>query len=300
MAERTDAISGVLNIDKPPGWTSHDVVARVRRIANQRRVGHAGTLDPMATGVLVVCLGKATRITEYLVLGHKRYRATIRFGLSTDTWDIEGQTTEERPIDGLSQTALIALLPTLTGVIAQTPPMYSAIKVNGQPLHRLARKGITVERQPRRVDIYVLEPLSWEPPDLTLDVECSKGTYIRSLAHDLGQMAGTGATLAALRRSAVGPFAIKEATPLDQLWAEREDGAWRERLTPLYQALADWPRVIVAEDVISDLRHGRTVALPLAERPEIVAAFDSDRQLAAILQPLPDSELWQPTKVFVQ
>ena len=300
MAKRSDTVSGVLNVDKPSGWTSHDVVARMRGIAQQRRVGHAGTLDPMATGVLVVCLGKATRLSEYLVQGRKRYRATIRFGLTTDTWDIEGQTLETRPLHGLVEQDLAALLPRLTGEIEQTPPMYSAIKLNGQPLHRLARKGITVERAPRRVEVHALTLISWQSPDLLLDVECSKGTYVRSLAYDLGQLAGCGATLAALRRTAVGPFQASQATPLDQLWGEREDDLWQQRLTPLYEALSEWPRVTVGEEVLEELRFGRPAALPISERPNMLAVFDSDRRLAAIVAPQPESELWQPSKVFIQ
>jgi len=300
MAKRSDTVSGVLNVDKPSGWTSHDVVARMRGIAQQRRVGHAGTLDPMATGVLVVCLGKATRLSEYLVQGHKRYRATIRFGLTTDTWDMDGQPLETRPLDGLSEQDLVALLPRQSGEIEQTPPMYSAIKVNGQPLHRLARKGITVERAPRRVEIHALTPISWESPDLLLDVECSKGTYVRSLAYDLGQLAGCGATLAALRRTAVGPFDVLQATPLDQLWDERGNDGWQRHLTPLYQALAEWPRIIVGAEALEELRFGRPAALPISERPDMVAVFDSNRQLAAIVAPQPESELWRPSKVFTQ
>jgi len=300
MPKRSGTVSGVLNVDKPSGWTSHDVVARMRGIAQQRRVGHAGTLDPMATGVLVVCLGKATRLSEYLVQGRKRYRATIRFGLTTDTWDIEGQTLETRPLHGLVEQDLAALLPRLTGEIEQTPPMYSAIKLNGQPLHRLARKGITVERAPRRVEVHALTLISWQSPDLLLDVECSKGTYVRSLAYDLGQLAGCGATLAALRRTAVGPFQASQATPLDQLWGEREDDLWQQRLTPLYEALSEWPRVTVGEEVLEELRFGRPAALPISERPNMLAVFDSDRRLAAIVAPQPESELWQPSKVFIQ
>jgi len=300
MPRRSEAISGVLNVDKPSGWTSHDVVARMRGIAQQRRVGHAGTLDPMATGVLVVCLGQATRLSEYLVQGNKRYRATVRFGLTTDTWDTEGQTIETRPLGDLREQDLVALLPRLTGEIEQTPPMYSAIKVNGQPLHRLARKGITVEREPRRVEVQALIPISWESPDLILDVECSKGTYVRSLAHDLGILAGCGATLAALRRTAVGPFSASQATPLGQLWEERENDVWQRHLTPLYEALAEWPRVTVGAETLEELRFGRPAPLPIRERPDIVAVFDSDRLLAAIVTPQSESELWQPSKVFIQ
>ncbi|MCD6519847.1 MAG: tRNA pseudouridine(55) synthase TruB, partial [Anaerolineae bacterium] len=180
-------VSGILNIDKPKGLTSHDVVDRVRRLAKQRRVGHAGTLDPLATGVLILCLGGATRIVEYLSESPKAYRATIRFGLVTDTWDLEGKVIEEREWQGLSLAEIQQVLSQFQGTIEQVPPMYSALKHQGKPLYKLARQGITVARKPRRVEIYRLSILDWRPPELVLEVECSKGTYIRSLAYELGQ-----------------------------------------------------------------------------------------------------------------
>lgn len=299
MSRSKNPIIGVLNIDKPQGWTSHDVVARVRRVAHQRRVGHAGTLDPLATGVLVVCLGKATRLVEYLVAGRKAYRATVRFGVTTDTWDATGQVLEERPVSALSRANVQELLPLFSGRIQQTPPMYSALKHQGQPLHRLARRGITVERKSRRVEIYHLTMVEWCPPEIVLEVECSKGTYIRALAHDIGQALGCGAMLSSLARTAVGRFTLEDAVPLDALWQARSDGRWQQHLITLYDALGGYDRVTIDAATIEHLRHGRSVALDLPREPAFYGAFDAQGQLIAILEPAPEPELWKPAKVFV-
>ena len=190
MAGNVGQISGLLNIDKPTGLTSHDVVARIRKLAKQKKVGHAGTLDPLATGVLLVCLGQATRLIEYVMAGRKQYRATIHFGLTTDTLDADGQVIAERDASHLTEAELRQILPAFQGQIEQVPPIFSALKQGGQPLYKLARAGKTVEVAPRRVTIDSLKWLDWQPPKLTLEVVCSPGTYVRSLARDLGEAAG--------------------------------------------------------------------------------------------------------------
>ena len=238
-------VSGVLNIDKPQGWTSHDVVAKVRWLAKQRRVGHAGTLDPMATGVLLVCLGKATRVAEYLAARPKTYRATIRFGLVTDTWDAEGQPVSEHSTSDLTRGAIEAVLPRFRGPISQIPPMYSAVKRDGQPLYKLARLGQVVDREARPVEIYRLDVLAWRPAELDVEIVCSKGTYIRSLAHDLGQAVGTGAHLSALVRNAIGSAEVAQAVTLGTLEAAFESGLWSEHLVPMHRALDFLPHVVV-------------------------------------------------------
>ena len=210
-------ITGILNIDKPQGLTSHDVVARTRRLADQRRIGHAGTLDPMATGVLVVCLGRATRIVEYVTAGLKAYRARVRFGETTDTWDADGEVVKREVVGDLTLAAIEGALPQFRGRIEQVPPMYSALKHEGVPLYRLAREGVTIARKPRAVEVYDLEVREWQRPILELDVRCSKGTYVRALAHDLGQALGVGAHLSGLIRTAVGPFRLCDAVELDTL-----------------------------------------------------------------------------------
>ncbi|MHB1317282.1 MAG: tRNA pseudouridine(55) synthase TruB [Anaerolineae bacterium] len=293
---RTSA-SGVLVIDKPAGWTSHDVVARVRRITGERRVGHTGTLDPAATGVLVVCVGAATRIVEYLAGLTKRYSATIRFGVETDTWDGEGAVVATSDTDALSLEVLRPLVNTFLGTFPQTPPMYSAIKQNGTPLYRLARRGETVDRAPRLVTIETLVVRQWSPPDLELDVVCGKGTYIRSLAHDLGQASGTGAHLAALRRTAVGHFTLSQASTLDEL---AEDGAWRRRMLSPAEALRHLPCTVLDAEAVAELRYGR--AIPLAADHDAIAvlcALDSSGELVAMLRPDARAAWWRPAKVLV-
>ncbi len=297
VAQTQDAALGVLNVAKPQGLTSHDVVARVRRFTGVRRVGHAGTLDPMATGVLIVCVGRATRIIEYLADADKVYRATIRFGMVTDTWDADGQPVSERPWQALTFAAIEEALQSFRGRIRQTPPMYSALKHQGQPLHRLARRGIAVEREPRSVEIYEARPIAWAPPDLVLDIACSKGTYIRSFAYDLGEVLGPGAHLAALVRLSVGPFTLNEAVPLAVL--EQEADRWQERLLPLHAALAHLPAVTVDEAQIAKLALGQAVLLNVPNRPAVLCAYDADRQLVAILRPTEADGMWQPHKVLV-
>ncbi len=290
--------SGILNIDKPAGLTSHDVVARVRRLVPKIRVGHAGTLDPMATGVLVVCIGKATRLVEYVADADKRYRATIRFGATTTTWDAEGDVEERRPIDGLDLARIEAELQRLVGAIDQVPPMYSALKRNGQPLYRLARQGVTVDREARRVEVYSLEVEDWEPPDLIVRVHCSKGTYVRALAHDLGEVLGVGAHLAALARTAVGTFTLEDAVDLEWLLAQRESGAWREHLLDASVAVRRLPRAVADDEAARRLAHGQAASLAVfGDGPE-AAAYDAEGQLLALVRHDPGSGLWRPHKVL--
>src|SRR5262245_1264973 len=209
---------GFLNIDKPAGPTSHDVVVRVRRLAKQRRVGHAGTLDPAATGVLVVALGNATRLIEYVQeQTSKRYQALVQLGVTTATDDAEGEVLHESPVPHLALAEIDAQLVAFRGEIEQAPPQYSAIHHAGRRMHELARAGIIVDLPTRTVTIDRLVVLAWEPPLLTLDVTCSKGTYIRSLARDIGAAIGCGAHLQALRRLAVGTFEVEDAATLEQL-----------------------------------------------------------------------------------
>ncbi len=221
---------GFLNIDKPAGMTSHDVVAHIRRAARQKRVGHSGTLDPAATGVLVVALGNATRLIEYVQdATSKRYLATVQLGATTTTDDAEGELLATAAVPPLDRAAIEQALEPLRGEIMQVPPMYSALHHQGRRLHELARDGIVVERAARPVTIERLELIEWSTPLLTLDIMCSKGTYIRSLARDLGESLGCGAHLQALRRTAVGTFLIEDALPLDQLIGPFEDKETRRQ-----------------------------------------------------------------------
>ena len=295
---RRQQISGILNIDKPAGMTSHDAVDRVRRISGQRRVGHAGTLDPLATGVLVVCLGQATRVAEYLMASDKVYRAQIRLGVSTDTHDAEGEVTATAEVN-LGEEEAREAMASFTGAIQQVPPMYSALKREGTPLYKLARQGITVGREPRSVEIHNIQLLDWNPPLLTMRVECSPGTYIRALARDLGQKLGCGAHLQSLTRLASGHFTLEEAVSLDELAEAFAQGDWQEFIHPLDEALLDFGPVVVDAQTEKRIRHGQQVQAPATcETGELRRAYSKKGELIAILRHDPQTGLWQPKKVF--
>lgn len=216
--EKRAALGGVLVVDKPGGWTSMDVCAKLRGVFRQKRVGHGGTLDPMATGVLPVFLGRATRAVEYVAEGEKEYVAALRLGVTTNTQDTTGTVLEERPVPADAMARLTAAASKFIGEIEQIPPMYSAIKVQGKKLYELARKGVEVERKPRKITIHALEVLEDRGEgDFTLRVVCSKGTYIRTLCHDMGQALGCGGCMSELRRTRVGRFSIEEAVTMDTL-----------------------------------------------------------------------------------
>jgi tRNA pseudouridine55 synthase len=301
--------SGLLVIDKPAGLTSHDVVARVRRISGIRQVGHTGTLDPMATGVLLVGVGSATRLIEYMAASRKEYRATIRFGLSTDTLDAAGQVVAQQDAAHLTEAHLRNLLPQFMGEIAQYPPLFSALKKDGQPLYKLARAGKSIELSPRPIIIYNITWLAWQPPDLTIAVTCSAGTYIRSLARDWGE-AATGAHLAALVRTANGAWPLEKAVSLETLAAanQPESQGWRRYLQPVDVAIAHLPKVALTPAQAEDGAHGRIIHLPEApvvafaaqSGPEaIVRAYTPAGQFLAILALAePAEQLWKPKKVF--
>lgn len=293
-----DRAFGLLNVYKPAGPTSHDLVAWVRRGTGVKKVGHGGTLDPAATGVLVLCLGPATRLSEYLLGSPKTYVARVHFGVQTNTYDAEGEIVarDPRPI---SREQVEAALTGFRGPIAQVPPLYSAIKRGGRKLYELARAGQTVELEARPVTIHRLELLAWEPPVATLEVVCSAGTYIRSLAHDLGQAVGVGAHLAALERTASGRFTAAEAVPWERLAAAMADGTWRAYLLPPDLALADYPAVHLDAAEADDVRHGRKVPVaPEVARATLARAYDSDGQFIAVLERR--ALWWQPLKVFAE
>jgi len=291
-------LSGILVVDKPPGMTSHDVVDAVRRIAGQRKVGHAGTLDPMATGVLLVCLGQATRVTEHLMAGRKRYRAAIALGVTTDTYDAEGEVLTRGGRTDFAREEIEVALQAFVGPIGQVPPMYSAIKQDGQPLHKLARQGVTVERQPRPVEIDEILLLDWTPPVLLVEVACSPGTYLRSLAHDLGQRLGSGAYLASLVRLSSGRFSLEEAVSLDRLEEAFRHGQEGEYLLPLDEALLDWPAMIVGDEDARRIGHGQAVEGQNAADGTLGRAYDLDGKFLAIMSYHAGSGRWRPAKVF--
>ena len=291
------AMHGFLNIDKPAGMTSHDVIAHIRRSARQKRVGHAGTLDPAATGVLVVALGHATRLIEYVQdATSKRYLATVYLGATTTTDDAEGQVLATVAVPPLDRAALEEALEPFQGEILQVPPMYSALHHQGRRLHELAREGIVVERAARPVTIERLELLDWDSPRLILDIMCSKGTYIRSLARDLGESLGCGAHLQALRRTAVGTFLIEQATPLAQLIDEPGDtDPLSQALLPPEIAVVDWPVVRLGTEAVRQVRNGSAIAFTDIDA-DSVRAHGSEGELLALL--VRAGDLWKPVKVF--
>lgn len=276
--------SGICVVDKPSGWTSHDVVARARRLLGTRKVGHAGTLDPMATGVLVLGVGRGTRLLTFITGVGKTYEATIRFGVETDSLDADGAVTVTHDMSGLAPTDVVAASAELTGDLLQVPPMVSAVKVQGRRLHELAREGVEVERAPRAVHVarFDVRPTS-DPLVWTADVECSSGTYVRSLAADLGHALGGGAHLAALRRTAVGPFGIGEACDLESLAPEL--------LLPLAEGVRHLPTLVVDDELASAVAHGRVLdaAAPGLQTPLPPAAgpwavVDSSGSLLAVYE----------------
>ncbi|MGE5048359.1 MAG: tRNA pseudouridine(55) synthase TruB [Deltaproteobacteria bacterium] len=251
-------ISGVVVVDKPSGPTSFDVVRRVKGLFKTRRCGHTGTLDPTATGVLPICIGDATKIASFVSDGEKEYDAVVRFGEITDTQDAAGRTLETRPTEGLSEEGVRAALHEFVGLVEQTPPMYSARKVAGTRLYELARAGEEVEREARQVHIDEAKLVFFRPPDAGIFVRCSKGTYLRTLAHDLGQKVGCGGHLKALKRVRVGPFALEDSVGLDTLMtAAREGPESLDRfLFPISRALADLAELQLDAQLARRVAHG--------------------------------------------
>lgn len=298
----SEQLNGFLNINKPLGLTSHDVVAKIRnkakRLTGNRKlkVGHAGTLDPAATGVLVICLGHASRLSEYAMQSTKQYRATVRLGIVTDSYDSEGEIIREMDASQITQADVENVLPQFTGDIAQIPPMYSAIKQGGKKLYELARQGETVERKARHVTIHKLEILSWDAPDFALLVTCSSGTYIRSLAYDIGEALGVGAYLAGLERTRSGNFTVQNALNLDEVL--QADVDLHPHLLPPLTALADWQIVPVKDDQIRAIIQGRSIPAAADVADEYAAAVEQDGHLLAILEKR--GATWKPHKVFIR
>ena len=291
-------MDGILIVNKPRGMTSHDVVAGVRRLSKQKRVGHAGTLDPMASGVLLVCLGRATRVAEYLTGTDKTYRAVMRLGVETDTYDAEGRVVATQPVNVTESTLREALL-NFAGEIDQVPPMYSALKRQGKPLYKLARKGIEVEREPRRVTIHEIALrgfMAGGQPDATIDVRCSAGTYIRSLAHDIGAVLGCGAHLIELTRLASGSFTIDEAVSLQDLEGFKDLGGL---LRPLDAALQGLPAITLDADRARRVTMGQAIPLDGVQvSAHLLRVYNTGGALLAIMAYDSATQLLWPRKVF--
>lgn len=294
------AFSGILNVDKPTGMTSHDVVDVVRRQAGQRRVGHAGTLDPEASGVLLVCLGQATRLSEFLMQSTKHYHAVVRFGAVSTTDDAAGSITPTAAsLSDLTRQRLTQAAARFVGEIEQIPPAFAAIKVKGQPMYRAARAGAPIQVPPRRVRIDRIDVISWNCPDLTIDVTCSKGTYIRSLARDLGAEVGTGAYLQALVRTANGSFALQDSLPLDEIARAARLRYLDRLLYPLDVAVKSWPAAFLDSKDVALIRQGRAWSGPAGVIDQGARAYDAvTGRLVALLRYRGAEVGWQPDKVF--
>jgi len=291
-----NVVSGVLVVDKPVGLTSHDVVQIIRKGTGIRRAGHTGTLDPRASGVLVILIGPAVRLSEYVSASDKRYQATIRLGQSTSTYDSEGEVSGE-PVDisKLSEEAFEDLLQGFIGEIQQVPPAYSAVKIQGKKAYERARNGEQVEIEPRTINVYSLELLEWAPPETVIDVFCSSGTYVRSLANDLGENLGVGAHLVGLRRTKSGRFTLRDAVSLRRLRDTFATGEWSQFLIPASEALGDWPAVEMSADEVDKVRHGHRI--PASEGSEGWArAITEQGDLVALVEHMEGE--WQPRKVF--
>ena len=264
-------VNGIMVLDKPQGLSSNDAVQKAKQIFAARKVGHTGSLDPLATGVLPLCFGDATRFSRYLLESDKKYTARVLLGVSTDSGDADGKVVRERPVGRLTRAALDKALDAYRGEIQQVPSMFSAVKHQGQPLYKLARQGIEVERKARSVTVYSCVIKEVEGDELTLDIHCSKGTYVRTIVHELGESLGCGAHVKALRRTMAGPFNESDLVTFEMLAPPRGEGGEESdrelldaRLQPVWSAVRQWPQVTLTGDAAYYLRQGQPVIVPHA------------------------------------
>jgi tRNA pseudouridine55 synthase len=297
-----NAISGILVVDKPVGLTSHDVVEIIRRGTGIRRAGHTGTLDPRASGVLVVLVGPAVRLSEFVSASDKRYQAILRLGSTTDTFDAEGRFTRQptAPVN-VTEAQFEEVLKRFVGEIIQTPPPYSAVKVHGRKAYEMAREGEEVILEPRKIQVHHLEVLEWALPEVVIDVHCSSGTYVRSLANDVGATLGCGAYLVGLRRTKSGRFSLRDAVPLRKMQEAFTAGNWAQFLIPAAEALAEWTAVELNPDDVEEVKHGHRVKAAPDAKPGLVRGVSMAGELIAIMDLMAGedgSPEWQPKKVF--
>jgi tRNA pseudouridine55 synthase len=286
-------VSGILLLDKPVGITSNLALQKVKRLFDANKAGHTGNLDPMASGLLPICLGEATKVSGYLLDSDKIYLGTIKLGERTNTADAEGEVIETRPVENIDEARVREVLAQFIGEQEQVPPMYSAIKQNGQPLYKLAREGIEVERKARKISIFSIDLLRLSDSELEIEVHCSKGTYIRTLAEDIGEVLGCGAHLSALRRTQSGPFDMEHVVTLPELeqLAEKGTAELDKLLQPMESALIDWPQVSLTEHMAYYLRQGQAVQVPQAPADGWVKIFAEDQQFLGIGQILSDGRV---------
>ena len=292
---------GILNLNKPQGVTSFAMVSLVRHITGERRVGHAGTLDPLASGVLPILLGQGTRLMEFLTAHRKTYRAQIALGATTDTGDSQGAVIFSGDCSSVDRASAETALSTFLGPILQVPPMYSALKHNGEPLYRLARQGISVHREARAAHIWSLRLVEWQPPNLTLEIECSKGTYVRTIATDLGEKLGCGAHLTGLVRLSSSFLRLEDAVTPGEFEEAVRQSWWQELVYPMDEAVLEYAAVVAGETSEIAIRAGKTLD------PEKVApglpgdwcrAYSLSGRLISLLRFQPEANLWHPERVF--
>lgn len=277
-------IHGILLFDKPRGMSSNAVLQRVKQLFGARKAGHTGSLDPLATGLLPICFGEATKMSGFLLDADKRYQVTIKLGIKTNSADAEGEVIQTREVGEYSEELLKQVLAGFLGKIEQIPPMHSALKQNGQPLYKLAHKGVVVARKPRRIVIHSIEVLAAVGDRLELDVCCSKGTYIRTLAEDIGERLGCGAHVAELRRLTVGPFNGDKMVTSAQLEALAEEGMERvdQLLLPMEMALSQWPEIRLSADLAYFLKRGQAVVVAQAPREGLVKLFAGEERFLGV------------------
>lgn len=261
-SRRGRPVDGIVVVDKPRGLSSNDAVQKAKRLFGARKVGHTGSLDPLATGVLPLCFGEATKFSQYLLASDKRYRARIKLGIATDSGDADGKTISERPVGSIGREDVERVLACFRGEIMQAPPMFSAVKHKGQPLYKLARQGIEVEREARAVTVYSNELLDFEDDEFEVETYCSKGTYVRAIAEEMGEMLGCGAHVTALRRSQAGPYDESDLVTFEELEQAREKGSLDPYLQPVWSAVREWPEVLLNKDMAYYLCHGQPVIVP--------------------------------------
>ena len=293
---------GIINVDKPTDITSMDVVRKIRKASGLRRIGHGGTLDPRATGVIPVAVGAATRLLEYLLDGNKSYIATIELGTRTNTYDSEGIITEYCDPSEIAQENITDALSNFQGEIMQTPPMYSAIKIKGKRLYELARNGVIVHREPRKVSVHNLSFIEFEPPVLKIIIECGKGFYVRTFADDLGQILGCGAFLKSLRRLSSGPFRIEQSTKLNKVLLAFEEGRSFDILQEPGICIKEAQRLDLTELETQLVRDGRRIPALADKNPHedsgMARAYSPDGHLVAVMRHDFASSEWRPEKVF--
>lgn len=287
------SVQGILLLDKSEGMGSNEALQRVKQLFCARKAGHTGSLDRLASGLLPICFGEATKVSGFLLNADKRYRAVFRLGQKTTTGDAEGDVVQRTPVRDLSEQEVRAVLARFKGTIEQTPPMHSAIKFQGQRLYRLAQQGLEVDRKPRQVIIYSLRLLALEQQRLHIETSCSKGTYVRTLAEDVGDMLGCGAYVEALRRIGSGPFGDKQMVSLDSLRERAERGLDEldQTLLPMETAVSDWPGVNLSEEVAYYLRRGQPVLVPHAPTQGWVKIYEEPRNFLGVGEVLEDGRI---------